>query len=87
MSWIKVEEHVPPAGKIVKAYSAVYGTYHFAQWNGPRGWLDQKGAPLIIVTDWDDSETDLPFPILQEADAEIAEKYGYKIGSHGFYSL
>ena len=86
MAWIKVEEHVPPAGKIVIAYSAVFGSYHFAQWNGARGWLDSKGSPLQIITIWDDNELDMPFPLLDEPDEDVAKEYGFNLKRHGFYA-
>lgn len=76
MSWIKVEEHVPPEGKLFRVYSSVYGTYTFAKWSAARGWLSQDGDHLQVVTDWDDAEMDFPFPILDEIDTELAEKYG-----------
>lgn len=85
MAWIKVEEHVPPAGKIVRAYSRVYGLYFFAKWSAARGWLDQKDCSIRVITEWDDAEYDFPFPILEDIDEELAKQYGFDTSSSSFY--
>lgn len=75
---IGVSEDLPPENKIVVGYSSVHRHYYFVKWTASRGWLDQDGDAVKLITHWSNQELYLPFPISEEVDLEEAEKYSFR---------
>lgn len=81
MQWIQVSEHLPEEGKLVLCYTEVIGAYFLSKWSASRGWLDQDGGDMRIITHWLDMEIPFTFPITFKIDEELAKKYGMKLSN------
>lgn len=78
MRWIEVEEHLPSDEELYLTYASVFGNYQLAKWTPSRGWLDEHDSDIRVITHWMDMKLNLPYPILDSADEELAKKYKLK---------
>lgn len=79
MRWIESMEQLPEPNQIVLAYSEVFSNYILAQWCPAKGWMNQEGSGVKIITHWLDFYFQLPFPILEEVNEEAAKRYKIRI--------
>ncbi len=81
MKFYEVSEHLPPEGIVHWCYSAVHQVYYAAEWSPDKGWRDENGNSLKIITHWCDMPLPMPYPSLCELNKEAMAKHNYKIQS------
>ncbi len=75
---IPVEQDLPPERKLVIGYSAIHYNYYIVQWTPSRGWLDQNGEDVRIITHFSNQDIYLPMPISMNRNEELARHYEFK---------
>lgn len=76
MAWMNVKDALPKDEKFHVCYTEVFGIYAICKFSTSRGWVDSENDAVRSITDWNETELDMPFPVRNKFDEEIGEKYG-----------